>query len=775
MKLILSAAGIVAMLLGTWPALDGGVRPVSPTRIGDGDTIVAADLEPGRAELRVNRRVWIRGELVRLGLDEIDEDFGVADATGIAPLDLDPELVADTELLEALLKAHQVEVGGLVEIDARDPSDSARPRIAVSRAEDIVLHVSPPYPLLAQGLSAIALALLIAYLVTRQRYSERRAAEIAAFTHELKRREEILEAVGYGAEQFLRSESWEAGLPAALERLGRAARVTRASVYGIAASESGPTVSALGEWIEERIVEGMGDAARSDLALAQMHLPRWVSCFLRNEVVMGNTPELPESERAYLETRGIHSIIAIPIQVGGMLGGLLLLTDHLQHRQWPAAEREALLIAAGMIGAAMERRRTEAALAEAEARFAQMAEHIREVFFMTDARTFEVLYLSPAYEEIWGRTRDEALTEPLAFIDAILPEDRHLMFEDVRKSATGRGASERQFEYRIRRPDGAIRWIRNRSFQIYGEDGQPHRVAGVCTDITEQKQLEEELRRANRIEAMGHLAAGIAHEINTPIQYIGGNLEFLDDSFADLRIALDAYRALLADASDGPVPAERIAEIRAIVANTDIDFIVEEAPRASSQALDGVKRVSEIVRAMKEFSHPGSGSRVLMDLNQAIRSTTTVARNEWKYVAELVTELDPALPMVACLPGEVNQAILNLVVNAAHAIADRQRAEGHYEPGTITVRTGIAGDWVEIRVSDTGTGIPEEIRQRIFDPFFTTKEVGRGTGQGLTFVHSIVVEQHGGTVTFETEGGVGTTFIVRLPYDAGRPDLSEAA
>ena len=775
MRRTFTVGALLVAGVGAWLTVRGDAHAVVGAPLSDPDTIVASDLAAANAGRLTGRRVWIRGDLVRLGLQEIDEDFGVADATGIAPLDIDPDLLDDPRFLDQLMHAHHVDVSGVVELETRDESDFAGPRIAVSRPEEIVLHAPPPYQTIAQVLAALALALLITYLVTRQRSSERRAAEIAVFTAELKRREEILAAVSYGAEQFLRSESWEDSLPATLRRIGRAAAVTRVSVYAIGRTEAGPSVASLGEWIEESIAAAMGAEARSNLDLAQLHLPRWIQCFLRNEVVMGSTPELPEDERRYLESRRVRSIIAIPIQVAGELGGLLLLTDHVNCRPWPGAERDALLIAAGMIGAAMERRRTEAALAEAEDRFRQMAEHIREVFFMTDAQTFEVLYLSPAYEEVWGRTREETIADPMAFTEAILPEDRHLMFADVKRSATGQGPSDRQFEYRIRRPDGAIRWIRNRSFQIFDVDGRPHRVVGVCTDITEQKQLEEELRRANRIEAMGHLAAGIAHEINTPIQYIGGNLEFLDSSFGDLRVALEAYRTLLAEATEGPVPPARLAEITAVVEGTDIGFIVEEAPRASAQALDGVQRVSEIVRAMKEFSHPGSGNRVLTDLNRAILSTTTVARNEWKYLAELVTHLDPELPLVPCLAGELNQAILNLVVNAAHAIADRQQTEGHTEPGVITMSTATRDDAVEIRIADTGSGIAEEIRPRIFDPFFTTKEVGRGTGQGLTFVHSIIVEQHGGTVTFESEMGVGTTFVIRLPLVTELSDVSEAA
>ena len=176
--------------------------------------------------------------------------------------------------------------------------------------------------------------------------------------------------------------------------------------------------------------------------------------------------------------------------------------------------------------------------------------------------------------------------------------------------------------------------------------------------------------------------------------------------------------------------------------------------------------MAKIVRSMKEFSHPGGEEKQAVDFNRAVESTLTVSRNEWKYVAETITELDPDLPLVHCLPADCNQVILNLIVNAAHAIADKMEKEGG-EKGTIAVGTRRDGEWIELRVTDTGTGIPEPIRPKIFDPFFTTKAVGRGTGQGLAIAHSIVTEKHGGMITFETETGRGTTFIVRLPIQGG--------
>ena len=211
-------------------------------------------------------------------------------------------------------------------------------------------------------------------------------------------------------------------------------------------------------------------------------------------------------------------------------------------------------------------------------------------------------------------------------------------------------------------------------------------------------------------------------------------------------------------------PASRLRWQRPRLDQADAAYLLEEIPRAIDQTLEGVGRVAALVNAMKEFSHPDTKEKSLLDLNRAIAGTLTVARNEWKYVAELETDFDPSLPPVSCHPGEFNQVILNLIVNAAHAIGDVAR-QGGRKMGTIRVQTRKCADWAEIRIEDTGTGIPEKVRSRIFDPFFTTKEIGKGTGQGLAIARSVIVDKHGGSLHFETEEGRGTTFIVRLPYE----------
>ena len=281
-------------------------------------------------------------------------------------------------------------------------------------------------------------------------------------------------------------------------------------------------------------------------------------------------------------------------------------------------------------------------------------------------------------------------------------------------------------------------------------------------DITERKMLEKQLAQAQKLRSIGQLASGIAHEINTPTQYVGDNIRFLKDAFEDLIVVLQGDEELLAAARGGVVSAELIRRLQDGRERADLEYLVSEVPVAIQHTLEGVERISKIVRAMKDFAHPGREEKAPADLNQIIDSTVTVARNEWKYVADMQTDFDRSLPPVLCHPAEIGQVILNLVINAAHAIEDVVK-QGRAAKGGITIATRRRDGWAEIRISDTGGGIPENIRHRIFDPFFTTKEIGRGTGQGLAICYPVIVGKHGGRITFDSEVGRGTTFTIGLP------------
>ncbi len=327
----------------------------------------------------------------------------------------------------------------------------------------------------------------------------------------------------------------------------------------------------------------------------------------------------------------------------------------------------------------------------------------------------------------------------------------------------------KSFELEVFRKDGEKIWISSSARAKY--DGlKLVGIVGMFEDITEHRKLREQLLQAQKLESVGQLAAGIAHEINTPIQYIGDNVRFLRDTFNSLAALNGTYTQLLEAARGGTVSSEVLSEVSLAIRNADVDYIMEEIPKAIEQTLEGVSRVASLVRAMKEFSHPGTGEKVPLDLNRAIESTVTVARNEWKYVAEMKLDLDANLPLVNCLPGEFNQVILNMVVNAAHAIADVIAANGAPK-GLISIKTQSLIGNVEIRIHDTGGGIPEKARTRIFDPFFTTKEIGKGTGQGLAIARSVVVDKHQGSIDFESDPESGTTFIIRLPCEAANPSL----
>ena len=403
---------------------------------------------------------------------------------------------------------------------------------------------------------------------------------------------------------------------------------------------------------------------------------------------------------------------------------------------------------------ALERALADQATRERERSLLAAMGAIGDAVVSTDVQG-RVEFMNQAAETLTGWKAAEALGRAVDEVVRIAAESA----ESGSSGPAGWGTAAT--ECRITPRGGTERWISARATTLARPGGGQTRVA-VLQDVTERRLLERQLAQAQKLESIGHLATGIAHEVNTPIQYVRDNVRFLRAGFARLEELLQGYDRLVAAMRGAACGAEYIKELDGMVKTTRVDYLRSEIPRSITDALDGADRVADIVRAMKEFSHPGPPGKTHLEINRAIESTVLVSRNEWKYVADLQLDLDPALPPVLCLPVELNQVILNLIVNAAHAISDVVSADPESR-GVITVSTRRDGNWAEIRVKDTGPGIPEPVRPNIFNPFFTTKGIGRGTGQGLAIAHAVIVQKHCGTISFDTTMGEGTTFTVRIP------------
>jgi PAS domain S-box-containing protein len=385
---------------------------------------------------------------------------------------------------------------------------------------------------------------------------------------------------------------------------------------------------------------------------------------------------------------------------------------------------------------------------------ADFVDHASDGVFITDENG-GIVYVNAACEQISGYHRDELAGQN----PRIFKSDKHdeslytELWQTILRGDVWRG---RLFN---RCKDGSYFEIEETitPIQGFGQDRRYFLSIMRPTDST-TKDIER-YYKAQKMEAIGELAAGIAHEINTPTQYIGDNLQFLKESFEKLIPLLRGYNASLPEAP-AIVESEQTAPA---LSRRDLDFLFEEIPGAIDESLEGNRKVAAIVRAVREFVHPDLEEKLPVEINHSIENTIALARNEWKYVAEVKTDLDSEITQVLTVAGALNQVVLNLIVNAAQAIGEAHE-HGSKERGSITVITRKVGEILEIRIQDTGPGIPEDIRSRIFEPFFTTKRPGRGTGQGLAIVRALVSERLEGTLTFESEMGRGTTFAIRIPY-----------
>jgi|GEM_PF-2552029 len=399
-----------------------------------------------------------------------------------------------------------------------------------------------------------------------------------------------------------------------------------------------------------------------------------------------------------------------------------------------------------------ELRTASAEVEHARDQYRALVESTRTIPWELDLTVPRVVYVGPQARTLLGAVDWLA---PGFLMDRLHPSDKEALLDGLLRASDLQISCD--LEFRMRRDDGT--WIWLRSIASASSAG-PHEVRGILLDITERRELEREVQQAQRLKSVGRMAAGIAHEINTPMQFISDSVSFLQDSQADLIGLLGRYRELRIAATEIRSLHTMSEELSQAEERADVDYLTENVPKAAARAIDGLARVSAIVRSMKEFAGPETMTKGPADLNMAIAATLTIARSEYADYAEIETQL-AEIPSVVCDVGQINQVFLNVVTNAAHAIADVVKASG--SRGLIKIESRREGPDAVISISDTGGGIPEAIRNQVFDPFFTTKVVGQGTGQGLAVSRAIVVDQHRGSLTFDSEMGRGTTFTIRLP------------
>lgn len=397
---------------------------------------------------------------------------------------------------------------------------------------------------------------------------------------------------------------------------------------------------------------------------------------------------------------------------------------------------------------ATKRNQAEEAQNRSEQLFRSIAENTADLIAVVDKGGARI-YNNPAYYRVFGYTPEE-LKGSNAF-EQIHPDDRSLVKRAAEQALrTGVGQI---IEYRMQRRDGGYVSLESHGSFIRDSRGEIEGLVISARDIGPRKLAAQ----AEKLGAIGQLAAGIAHEINTPVQFVSDNVCFLRDAWSQVEAAMASRFAAAAGASSAET-ATRVCPPSA----DEWAWLQEEVPKAIAQSMEGTRRISKIVGAMRKFSHSGDGSRELVNINEALDATLTVVHNQIKLIATVETDFQVDLPQVQCFPDEMNQVFLNLIINAAHAIKDASKKTPQPH-GRLTVRTRQVETDVQVEIEDNGPGIPQDVRPRIFEPFFTTKQVGEGTGQGLAICHDIVVTKHQGRIWFDTEVGKGTTFVLRIP------------
>ena len=453
---------------------------------------------------------------------------------------------------------------------------------------------------------------------------------------------------------------------------------------------------------------------------------------------------------------GFSSWLFVPVRKDGQSFGMIILAD--KEGGFDQYDRMIVEDLAASLSAVFRQKKTEEALRISEEQNRTLVESITEGLVIVD-KNLQITYINDNFLKLLNYDRIEVVHRTvMEFMDET--NRAHLQRQWERRQA----GEQQPYEIAFLAKDGRLTHTMIYPKAFFDENGAFAGALALLVDLSLRKKHEAQALQAQKLEAIGQLAAGIAHEINTPTNFVANNVRFFKDNLANIFQLMGLYEELKRQVEQGEDSSRTLGKIGELVEEADLDFALEELPIALDETLEGLDHIANIVRSMKEFAHPGLDEKILYNINDGLRNTATVSKNEWKYVAELDLNLESGLPLVMCVPSQINQVFLNIIVNAAHAIAEARKDDSP-DLGRITVSTAPAAGGVEIRIADTGPGIPEEIVSRIFEPFFTTKEPGKGTGQGLAIAHSIITDNHAGSISVESTPGAGSVFVITLPLD----------
>lgn len=513
---------------------------------------------------------------------------------------------------------------------------------------------------------------------------------------------------------------------------------------------------------------------RNDSNFSQINInlfKNWFKRLSNHEIIFDEVDDYGYdsiAEKNYIIEKKLSHIILLPIINYSLLDGYIIFECSKSDTLWLKKNSSIFIVLVEVISNAFRNYELEKYRQEVEEEMRKMMRAVDQsanMVFITDKKA-NIEYINPKFTEITGYSFEEVIgKKPL-----ILQENsvgKSLLKEIWRTISQGKQWSGR---IQSRSKSGELYWANVTFSPIKNLKGEITNYLGIMEDITEKMIAENRNAISQKLESIGQLAAGIAHEINTPMQYINDNSSFLFDAFLSVEKFLSALEEKLNSSSCKE--AEQFKNvIKKLKNENDLDYIISEIPKAIEQSQVGIERVTKIVRAMKDFAHPGAKEKSYCDINHGINVTVTISKNEWKYYADIELNLEDSLPDVYCLQDELNQVILNMIINSAHAIQEKFDKESG-KKGIIKIETARENEYAVIRIMDNGKGIKQENLNKIFDPFFTTKQVGKGTGQGLAISHDIIVNKHNGEIYVDSKYGIGTTFIIKIPINKAEDEKS---